>query len=205
MKRRELLLDTAERLFAEHGFEGTSIRALAKEAGVNVAMVSYYFGSKEKLFEALVEHRSSSFLDKIKGLYDNIPDPWVRLERMVPVYVDRFLATPLFYRILYREASLSRRPELQKAVADFLMRNVNELRKVLLDGVEQGRFREVDVDLTIVSFVGTITQLISASSSMHQRLLGQRLGEDLSGLSDLRDRLTTFLLDVLRHQLSPHV
>ncbi len=44
--KRQHLLDTAESLFAQQGYEAVSIRQLAAEAGVNVAMVSYYFGSK---------------------------------------------------------------------------------------------------------------------------------------------------------------
>ncbi len=48
---RERLLDAAEGLFAERGFEGTSIRELAAAADGNIASVNYYFGSKEKLYE----------------------------------------------------------------------------------------------------------------------------------------------------------
>lgn len=47
---RDRLLDSAERLFAEHGFGGTSIRDLATAAGCNIASVNYYFGSKENLY-----------------------------------------------------------------------------------------------------------------------------------------------------------
>ena len=47
---RERLLDAAEELFAEHGFEGTSIRELAGRAGCNIASVNYYFGSKDNLY-----------------------------------------------------------------------------------------------------------------------------------------------------------
>jgi len=44
------LLDAAENLFAEHGFEGTSVRDLAAAADCNLAAVNYYFGSKERLY-----------------------------------------------------------------------------------------------------------------------------------------------------------
>ncbi|MEO6348401.1 MAG: TetR family transcriptional regulator, partial [Aquaticitalea sp.] len=47
------ILEVAEKLFAEHGFDGTSVRQIAHEADINIAMISYYFGSKEKLLEAL--------------------------------------------------------------------------------------------------------------------------------------------------------
>ncbi len=51
---RERLLDVAEQLFAEHGFDAVSLRAITTEAGANLAAVNYYFGSKEALIEAVV-------------------------------------------------------------------------------------------------------------------------------------------------------
>jgi len=44
------LLDAAERLFAEHGYDGVGMRALADEAGVNLNAATYHFGTKEKLY-----------------------------------------------------------------------------------------------------------------------------------------------------------
>ncbi|GAB4058142.1 TetR/AcrR family transcriptional regulator [Catellatospora paridis] len=49
---RQLLLDAARRRFAAHGYTGTTVRDIADEAGVNVALISRYFTSKEGLFEA---------------------------------------------------------------------------------------------------------------------------------------------------------
>ena len=46
---REKILDAAEALFAEHGFEGASMRMITARAGVNLAAVNYHFGSKENL------------------------------------------------------------------------------------------------------------------------------------------------------------
>src|SRR5690349_16768570 len=51
------ILDAAELLFMEHGFEATSLRALTSAAGVNLAAVNYHFGSKEELFEAVLTRR----------------------------------------------------------------------------------------------------------------------------------------------------
>lgn len=49
---REAILDAARELFAAHGFEATTLRAVAERAGVDVALCSYYFGSKAELFAA---------------------------------------------------------------------------------------------------------------------------------------------------------
>lgn len=56
---REVILDRAELLFADHGFNGTRVREIATEAGVNQALVRYYFGSKQDLFDAVVRRRGS--------------------------------------------------------------------------------------------------------------------------------------------------
>lgn len=58
-KQRQILA-ASERLFSTTGYEGTSVRDIAQEAKVNVAMISYYFGSKEKMMEALFADRISS-------------------------------------------------------------------------------------------------------------------------------------------------
>jgi len=52
---KEQILIVAERLFAERGFAGTTLRNVVSEAGVNLAAVHYHFGSKEELFRAVVQ------------------------------------------------------------------------------------------------------------------------------------------------------
>ena len=51
------ILDVAEALFMEHGFEATSLRQLTTAAGVNLAAVNYHFGTKEELFQAVLTRR----------------------------------------------------------------------------------------------------------------------------------------------------
>ena len=54
---RTRILDAAEELFMQHGFEGTSMRQLTARAGVNLAAVNYHFGSKDALIEAVFKRR----------------------------------------------------------------------------------------------------------------------------------------------------
>ncbi len=66
--KKEHILTVAEQLFGDKGFDGTSVRDIAHGADVNLAMISYYFGSKEKLLEALIEYRVGSsygFLEEL--------------------------------------------------------------------------------------------------------------------------------------------
>ena len=54
---KDKILDAAEALFMEHGFEATSLRSMTATAGVNLAAVNYHFGSKEALFQAVLTRR----------------------------------------------------------------------------------------------------------------------------------------------------
>jgi AcrR family transcriptional regulator len=54
---KDRILDTAERLFADHGFAATSLRQITAEAQVNLAAVNYHFKSKEALLSAVIERR----------------------------------------------------------------------------------------------------------------------------------------------------
>jgi len=54
---RERILDAAESLFVEHGFEATSMRMITGRAGVNLAAINYHFGSKEALIQDVFRRR----------------------------------------------------------------------------------------------------------------------------------------------------
>jgi AcrR family transcriptional regulator len=64
--QRERLLDTSVLSFSHRGIASTSLRALARDAGVTPAMLNYYFGSKERLVEAVVAERLLPVLDYLK-------------------------------------------------------------------------------------------------------------------------------------------
>src|SRR5262252_1240922 len=54
---KDRILDAAESLFMEHGFEATSLRSITTAADVNLAAANYHFGSKEELFQAVLTRR----------------------------------------------------------------------------------------------------------------------------------------------------
>jgi hypothetical protein len=95
------ILYSAEKLFAEKGFAATSTRDIAKSAGVNVSMISYYFGSKEKLFEEIFKVRMKeghSFATEI--LENPYLNDWEKLTKIVENYIKRVKNLPEFYTIL---------------------------------------------------------------------------------------------------------
>ena len=67
---KERILDAAEGLFMEHGFEATSLRSITAAAAVNLAAVNYHFGSKDELFQAVLTRRLDPMNQRRVALLD---------------------------------------------------------------------------------------------------------------------------------------
>lgn len=86
---RDRLLDVAERLFCEKGFEGTSVRELTTAAGCNVAAINYYFGGKEKLYAEMFRRQFSAMIEGHLETFQKISaDPDATLESMFQAIIE---------------------------------------------------------------------------------------------------------------------
>jgi AcrR family transcriptional regulator len=156
--KREHILTVAEELFGYKGFDGTSVRDIAQTAGVNLAMISYYFGSKEKLLESLIEFRSNYAYGILEELNkDESLSPWDKVDRLVEFYVDRILNNLPFHNIMHQQGNNSRSEEIRNMILKIKMRNIEQVKKIITDGQAKKLFRNVDIELTIGSLIGTIT------------------------------------------------
>ncbi|MBX7107924.1 MAG: TetR/AcrR family transcriptional regulator [Chitinophagales bacterium] len=197
--KREQILCVAEELFAEKGFEGTSVRELARKASINIAMISYYFGSKEKLFEAIVEFRTSYIREKLKRLNrDTVLDPFVKMDTAIDLYVERISALPHFHKILHHELMLQQRSNMHKAITDILLRNSKEMQKLIIEGQQLGYFRAADAQLLIITIIGTINQC-TISNALSSRLL--KLGNASIFDAQPKKRLKNYLKALVRSYL----
>ncbi|MEO8415082.1 MAG: TetR family transcriptional regulator [Ginsengibacter sp.] len=201
MDKREIILSTAMKLFGQKGFEGTSVREIASGAGVNPAMISYYFGSKEKLFEKLVEHKAAY----LKGVFEELVNNTsvTQIEKVFIVidrYIERMFHSPQFHHLLHRELSLERRPQMKNAISEILLRNFVSVRKIIQDGIDSGEFRVVDTELTIASILGTINHLLS-SEIMCRKILQKSKDFNPYQSKKLKDRISDHLKQLMRAHL----
>lgn len=157
--KKEKILEAAEELFAEKGFEGTSVRDIAQKADVNIAMISYYFGSKEKLLEALIEMHSGYATVQLEELRSNPSlDPWTKVEKMVDHYVDRLFNHFRFHNIMSRQISLIHDERLREKMIGIKMKNLELIKDIIQEGQRKRLFRKVDIELTVATLIGTISQ-----------------------------------------------
>jgi AcrR family transcriptional regulator len=199
-KKTEILL-TAEELFAEKGFDGTSVRDIAQHAGVNLAMISYYFGSKEKLLEALLEYRSDYTFSTLEELNkDQSLNPWDKIDRLVDFYVEKFINNNKVYNIISVQSSKLSSPEIKELITKMKLRNLDQIRKIIQDGQKKKFFRKVDIEFTMGSVMGTISQL-TLSKNFYCSLMNIDKTDEEAYRKKVILRLKTHLKQLLRAHL----
>ena len=150
------ILEVAETLFAEKGFDGTSIRDISKIAKINVAMVSYYFGSKEKLLESLVLFKTSGLKEQLINLIDENLEPFDKINKLIELYIHRLNCNRGTYRILHFELASKKRVLELPSFSEIKKFNLKSLETIIKEGQAKGVFRkEVIIELLTPTILGT--------------------------------------------------
>lgn len=144
LSKEENILFAAEKLFAELGFEGTSTREIAKTANVNISMISYYFGSKEKLYEKLVEYRMNEGQFFSKDILERTDiNEWEKIEKIVDQFSGKVRHQKCFYRIMQREQLHTKNPQMVEFLKQTKMGFIAMYSKILESGLEKGIFTKI--------------------------------------------------------------
>lgn len=154
-KQIEIIV-AAERLFAEEGFDGTSVRDIAKAANVNIAMISYYFGSKEKLLEALLLYRVSSMKLTLESVSQENISPVEKMNKLIFTYVNRIHSNRCIYQILHFELSNKKRELNFKEFIQLKKENLKFIEAIVKEGQEKGVYsNDINIALLPTIIIGS--------------------------------------------------
>jgi AcrR family transcriptional regulator len=156
------LLDSAEVLFSQKGFDGTSVRDIAEAAGINTAMISYYFGSKEKLMEEIFERKSLNIREKVDNLMkDDSLDPFQKIYSLLDVYIEGIFQRKTFHRILLCEQIINQNPPIIQMVEKMKIRNSECINDLIRLGQKKGLFKKnIDIPMLTNTLIGTISHML---------------------------------------------
>jgi AcrR family transcriptional regulator len=157
------IIETAEQLFAHKGFDGTSVRDIADEADVNVAMISYYFGSKEKLLESLFSYRGEEGLLKLESLvYKKDATALDKVNMLIDYYIDKLQSQPCFHKIMMREQVADFRTVTTAMIIDLRKRNQELIKQLIHEGQKRGEFKKgIDVSMMMATLIGTVSHIVT--------------------------------------------
>ncbi len=200
------ILETAENLFAERGFDGTSVRDIADEAGVNVAMISYYFGSKEKMLEALFELRVANIAIRVESLIkDEKYTPFEKVDQLIDEHIERVMQKQNFHKILISAQVTNKNPGILKATNALKIRNAEVISELIKDGQKKGMFKKkVDVVLMLNTMFGTVTQTMMNQQYYRQFNKMEAVPDD-EFVTGLKKKLSTHIKTLFKAILTNEV
>ena len=173
------IIETAEELFGEQGFSGTSVRDIADKAGVNVAMISYYFGSKEKLMEALFTYRAEGTTQILESMFQNTElKPLEKVNLMIDYYIDKFHNQQCFHKIMMREQVTNLKSVTSEIIYTFKKRNQALVKQLIHEGQKTGDFvKNIDIPLLMATLIGTVSHMVTT----------QHFYREINNLQDMTD------------------
>jgi AcrR family transcriptional regulator len=149
------IMRAAEGLFASQGFAGVGIREITASAGVNGAMIHYYFGNKEGLYRAILKNAAGEIrallLESTAGL-DSVEE---RLRGFVKAYATYVFSHQNLARILLREM-ISGGKYLKEIAEQHYIPNYALAREAMREGLRRKQLRQIDTDLAPVSLIGMV-------------------------------------------------
>ncbi len=197
---RAKILAAAERAFARDSLAGARTDAIAAEAGVNKALLYYYFKSKERLYEAVIEEHLRAFNQQALAILEAPGPVCGLLLRYVNLHFDfisrRQRHAPLFQQLMMK---CGKPPE--RLFRKYIIPRAEALQKLLVRGMQQGELRPADPFHTAVSIVALIVFYFSAAPVMQQMGFA-----DPYAVATLKKRKQA-VLQFIRHGLflDPHV
>lgn len=172
---KDRLLDAAEKLFCENGFEGTSIRDIAASAECNIAAVNYYFGGKDKLYievwrRHLIPMRDLRIARINKVMAQNRSHP--NIEDLLRSFADTFVG-PLIYtssasrlsKLMAREW-IDRHLPANMFVDEVITPTMVAMRKALVKTYPD--LDESKVTMVVFSLVGQLVHLVHVKAMVEQ-------------------------------------
>jgi AcrR family transcriptional regulator len=108
------ILESAKQVFMEKGIDGARMQDIADKAGINKALLHYYFRSKEKLFEMIFMEEARKFMPKVTSIMMSELTLFEKVEKFVGEYIDTLLQNPLLPIFILNEINRNPKEAIKK-------------------------------------------------------------------------------------------
>ena len=147
------ILDVAEKLIAKKGFEGTSVRDISANAKINVAMISYYFGSKEKMMSYLYRYRVQKTRESFAEFAEIIKEgkPEMQMKELIKFVISQLFKFSYFHGFVTQE--LRHTQHLKDDLLEFYTTFTAKIDEVIKKGVASGVFHNAPKPEDILTLI----------------------------------------------------
>ena len=152
---RQQILDAAIHLFARKGFSASGVREIARKANTNIAMISYYFGSKRGILEAALDTFFQGYLEVAVRALEGDDPPEQKLRRFIRSIIFFLRNNTDLVRIALTELPFDI-PQIADFKAERVRRIALLLQQKLLPAIEQRLQRPIHIEVVGPAFVGML-------------------------------------------------
>ncbi|WP_027375937.1 TetR/AcrR family transcriptional regulator [Kaistella palustris] len=185
------ILDVAEKLIAKKGFEGTSVRDISTTANINVAMISYYFGSKEKMMSYLYRYRVQKTRESFAEFAEVIKDgkPEMQMKELVKYVVTQLFKYHYFHGFVTQE--LRHTEHLKDDLLEFYTTFTQKIDDVIKKGIAAGTFKNSPKPEDILTVIVGSSLFVIRNKNFYELFVG---GDDEIYLEEAEKKVMANLL-----------
>ena len=177
------ILDAARKVFIAKGMAGARMQDIADEAGINKAMLHYYFRSKEKLFETIFKELSIEFLPRVNAIFESDVSLFEKIEVFCSEYISRMMENPFIPLFIVNE--INKQPEIflkkmwggkRPQIGKFLQQIESEIQKGAIERIHPAQLMLNMVSMCIFPFIGKpLCQMVMGiNESGYRKLMEER-------------------------------
>jgi TetR/AcrR family transcriptional regulator len=179
----ERILNRALELFASKGYDATSVREICAAAAITKPTLYHFYGSKERVYRALVEGALEDFRNRVVSLLGSPGSPRERLNRVARDYFgharEHQQLVRFLFSLIHNPPSSAPRTDFPRFYEDI----VRLISRVVAEGVGEGCFGPGPTDLRMLVFMGTLAEAV--------------IGYLIVGKPELTPELADLLVDVV--------
>jgi len=174
----------AEALFAERGFDGTSLREIAERTGATKALIYHYYENKEALYQGILEDGVSGVVTQVEEIAEDGTDPEVQIRAIVQVFLNAYHDAPHRFQMIQR--AIDDHHSIAAVLAErWFSRAHLALQAIVAEGVRQGGFKLLPAQMVPFAIIGLIVHTLRGQklvSHIDPNLSGEQV---LTALPDL--------------------
>jgi len=160
LQKKRLILYIAEELFCCYGLKNTTVRLITENAGINTAMLNYYFVSKEDLFLLIIRSRIEKLMKAKRKLKLKNKSVLEKIVAYANFYIDLIVDYLPFYRLMLKEKLLNENDRVVKLIDFYLSSNMQRFKEILSKGIAEKKSGSVNIETFTVTLWGLMLNII---------------------------------------------
>lgn len=192
----DLIFEAARTVFHRSGFDGARMQEIADEAGINKALLHYYFRSKDKLFEAVLHDAMNRIGPKFFQVLDSDLPIEEKIKEFVEKYSDTMMENPYLPGFIIHEMHCNTE-RFKSFVAERRFIKLGRLKKQLQDGIDEGKYRQISVEQFFLNLFGLCAFPFAAKYAM-QAFMGISERDYQKLLQERKKEIPELILNTIR-------